>query len=834
MTIGFYTTYAWRALLRDGQRTFLAILCIMFGVMSVVSMQLLSSMISHNINVDPRIQLGGDVRLANKGHAIGGDTANVSQQQLAQLDALKKDGTLSAYSLVASGDERLLKPAGGGRVYFLTNSPLGVDPANFPLAGAVVMREPAGARLAGVIAKSFDSAVSRDLADRLGLKIGSSYTLADDPSSAPTTLRVGGIIEAVPNGRGDTIYYSLETARQIAGNPLAANTVLATWGSGGPSPARLEQAGWNVMLPQDAAQENADAVDLFGFMLKGAGILGLLVGGIGVANTLQVILARRNLEIATLKTLGYRRRDLLVLFGIETALLGVIGGVIGVALGIAISYFLLSLIGSIGAYLLNFTVDPFIVAGGVLTGVLTAVIFGLYTIVRASSVRPAVLLREMPVRQSWGTRIAGAGLLLILLALFAAISIAIMGKVADGLEVVAGGVVGLGLLGLLLTGLLLLLLSVPTPGLPLLTMARRNLKRRPSRAAIALIALFSGVFAIGFASSIILNAQSRLAARIGPAAQYNLAVYGKLSDEEAITRQLAANGVQTVHSSVQVPAQIQTLDGQTLPITYIEGRDPADVSWDLDVQGAAPQGDGVLASRYWEVLNGQVPVKAGDKVRVTANGVQQEYTLTGFYIPQSAGISTRLTSGLIASKTAIAPFLTPQSAASYVGHVDSTSLQSVAANIGGALPQIVVISQTDINEARNRIFEGLFAFAIGIAALALVAGTILIANAVGLAMVERRREIGILKSVGFTSGRVMSTLLLENGLLGLFAGIAGMGGVGLATVILNGIQPAAKLTLDPVLVLGMIAVSVGLALLSTFAVAWQSTRVRPLEVLRNE
>jgi ABC-type lipoprotein release transport system permease subunit len=61
-----------------------------------------------------------------------------------------------------------------------------------------------------------------------------------------------------------------------------------------------------------------------------------------------------------------------------------------------------------------------------------------------------------------------------------------------------------------------------------------------------------------------------------------------------------------------------------------------------------------------------------------------------------------------------------------------------------------------------------------------------------------------------------------------------MAAVGVATVWLNNAQPSAKLSLDPWLVVGMIAVSVSLALLSTLLVAWQPSHVRPLEVLRNE
>jgi putative ABC transport system permease protein len=831
MTLAFYLRYASRAFLRDGQRSLLAVLCIMFGVMSVVSMQLIADMIATTLNVEPRVQLGGDVRLHSSVSSNNENVDSITQQQIASLDALNAEGTLSAYTLLATSGSHLLKPEGTGKVYYLNNSPVGIDPKSYPLLGQIVINEPAGVSLASLLAQPSSSVVSRDLADKLGLHMGDTYKLVGDPGSAPVSLRLAGIAGQVPSGRGDTIYYSLDTARLVSGNDMPANTVLALWGPGGPDVAKLGQ-GWKATLPEALAQQNADSVNLFGFMLKGAGILGLLVGGIGVANTLQVVLARRRLEVATLKTLGYRRRDLLVLFGIETGLLGIVGGVLGVAVGTVIAYFLMSIMGNVGAFLLNFTADPLILAGGVLTGVLTAIIFGLFTIVRASSVRPAVLLRDIPVRRSWGTRIAGVALLVVLLALFTGISTLVMGNLLSGLEVVGAGVIGLSLLGLLLTGVLLLFLSLPTPGLPVATMARRNLKRQPLRAAIALIALFAGVFAIGFATTVILNAQARLAARTGPDVPYNLTVYGTQADAQPIAAALGHAGVETVHSSLQLQAHMQTLGGQPLPLTYIEGRDPADADWDVTITGAPLQGDAALAPMRWP--GPDVPVKAGDKISVSINGVAQEFTLVGSYDPKLSAYLETMPSGLIVSRDALAQWTTPQSPVVYVGHVSDDRMQTISTQLGSALPEAVVISEADLNAASNRAFQGLFAFAVGVAALALVAGTILIANAVGLAMVERRREIGILKSVGFTARRVLGTLLVENGLLGFFAGAAGMAAVGVATVWLNNAQPSAKLSLDPWLVVGMIAVSVSLALLSTLLVAWQPSHVRPLEVLRNE
>jgi predicted lysophospholipase L1 biosynthesis ABC-type transport system permease subunit len=54
------------------------------------------------------------------------------------------------------------------------------------------------------------------------------------------------------------------------------------------------------------AQPHHDLWQRFDLCQGRAGVLGLLVGGLGISNTLQVILARRKLEIAVLKTLGYR------------------------------------------------------------------------------------------------------------------------------------------------------------------------------------------------------------------------------------------------------------------------------------------------------------------------------------------------------------------------------------------------------------------------------------------------------------------------------------------------------------------------------------------------
>ena len=144
------------------------------------------------------------------------------------------------------------------------------------------------------------------------------------------------------------------------------------------------------------------------------------------------------------------------------------------------------------------------------------------------------------------------------------------------------------------------------------------------------------------------------------------------------------------------------------------------------------------------------------------------------------------------------------------------------------------MSRADVNSLLVRAYEGLFAFAAGIAALALLAGAVLVANAVGLGLLERRKELGILKAIGWTRLWVLGSVLIENGLLGALAGTTGMAGVAVAIAVVNAQHPAAGLALRPLQGLALASIAILLALGAAALVAWRPTAARPLVVLREE
>src|SRR5260370_25770435 len=95
---------------------------------------------------------------------------------------------------------------------------------------------------------------------------------------------------------------------------------------------------------------------------------------------MQVLLSRRKTEIAMLKTTGYRRVDLYVLFGLEAGLLGMVGGIIGAAAATGVSSIVRILMQNLGLTV-PFQLHPCTIAAGVAIGLLTSLIVGLIPIV---------------------------------------------------------------------------------------------------------------------------------------------------------------------------------------------------------------------------------------------------------------------------------------------------------------------------------------------------------------------------------------------------------------------------------------------------------------------
>lgn len=150
------------------------------------------------------------------------------------------------------------------------------------------------------------------------------------------------------------------------------------------NPAHPNEA--DVSRPSDALAAQAAAKTTFSGLLLGLGAVALLVGGIGVANTMVISVLERRAEIGLRRSLGATRRHIRIQFLTESLLLSVLGGGAGVLLGS----------GATAGYATlqdwPTVVPSWVMAGGIAATLIIGGAAGLYPAVRAARVSPTEAL----------------------------------------------------------------------------------------------------------------------------------------------------------------------------------------------------------------------------------------------------------------------------------------------------------------------------------------------------------------------------------------------------------------------------------------------------------
>ena len=149
-----------------------------------------------------------------------------------------------------------------------------------------------------------------------------------------------------------------------------------------------EQEGFRVFSPKQFASIIGSITGIITAVAGGMVSIALLVGGIGIMNIMLVSVTERTREIGVRKAVGAKRRDILLQFLIEAALLSVFGGAVGILLGYAVGAALgQALLGTVAAIPLWAVVSAFGVPA------LIGIIFGLYPAAKASKLDPIDALR---------------------------------------------------------------------------------------------------------------------------------------------------------------------------------------------------------------------------------------------------------------------------------------------------------------------------------------------------------------------------------------------------------------------------------------------------------
>jgi predicted lysophospholipase L1 biosynthesis ABC-type transport system permease subunit len=912
MKLGLYWRYSTRSLIRGGQRTLLAIFCVAVGVMAIVSLQLVGNAIDGALTSNVRNGNGGDL-------SVRSDINPFTAKDLDTFKTAEGQGVITDYTAVSAHDTKASDANGQTQLFTMR----AVNPAHFPLSGSPVFITPSDGSLASLLVNN-GAVLTDTLQAELGAHNGDSLKLE---TSDGTTMQVTvvGIIKGTGFFRSAQALVSVDdfaAAPNTAGYPVSYTVIYANVPAHTDANAAAAKKVFeqdfplaNVTTTKDAIQNQQDNVQQIRYFLQIVGLLALLIGGVGIINTMQVLLRRRQTEIAMLKTAGYRRGDLYALFGLEAGLLGIVGGIIGAAAGIGAGLGVEKLVSQVFFITLPTGINVETVLSGVAIGFFTALIFGLIPIVQASQIRPLAVLRGLAEGSRGGGILLSIGLGILLVALFFALAFSIVRNLAVTIGAVVGTGIFLVVLSLIFTLLVVVISRLPVPerlhwwyallivvGLAIsalitiavpafgilflaisalgivvlllprnakanVKMALRNLGRQPGRTVTTMVALFIGVFAIGLILVLGQNIKDKINNALASNLQYNTVVIANAGNNAAVKQKLSQisfiqgeqvnTAAQTVPVSVNgVPIQNvvprgsgsgQSQVGRQEALAYLSfayGYDLAggtvpDVKI---VQGAQDTVPGRNLGRAdigtSNVIMPQraslapLKLKLGDTITLAAQISKKPLTVkvVGFY---TAGLS--LSGGTMYSDNSVALTLANNKPLYiYQLKVPADKSQAVLGQVQAVAPTAQTFSVAELTLVVNSLLNDLIIMLTAIASLAMIAGIIIIANAVALAMLERRREIGILKSVGYTSRSVLGGVLVENGAIGFIGALLAMLLVTLALTVLGKLVFNTDFGFGIPVVLGMVLATAAVCMLIAALVAWSATRVRPLEVLRYE
>jgi putative ABC transport system permease protein len=719
-----------------------------------------------------------------------------------------------------------------------------VDPQVYPFYGEVKLIPSANIR---DVLNANTAAVSDDLLIRLRIHVGDSIRVGGQD------FRVVGTVDAEPDRMsgsmnvGPRILMSRDaidrTGLLIPGSRASERFLFKIPAPGinvGAMRSDLKRAFPDAMI-SDFRQTNPaieQGLERATTFLSLVSLIALIVGALGVATAIQAHLSQRMDSIAVMKCLGARSSQILSIYVLQTAGLGLAGGIIGILFGLLVERAFPIFLDKYFHLQADSTWD-FVTAGqGIAIALLTTLLFTLPPLLSIKRIRPGLIFRREMASEStasgkWFARVRES--------LVAAVVILVgIGFVATWLSSSAqmGVYFVLGLAGslLLLAGVAWALMR----GLKLISKGagRRlrpsirhgiaNLYRPGNHAQSALVALGIGVM---FTLTVYLVQRGLLTELVKSAPPGMPNVF--LLD---ITPRIK-DGVTAIASQQQglegklelvgtVSARITNINGAPFDRTNLKGM-PRRYSREISV-GVAPDlkpGQLSVAEDAAKILGLQV----GSKVDWTTTGQEFSSTVAIIHKADQTRLSARIEFLLSADTLSGSPTI-------YYGamRVKAALVPSLQRAIYNAYPTVTVVNIADVLQIVQGVVDQIALVIRFISAFAILAGAIILASSVAGTRFRRIREVVILKTLGATRNRVAEIFSIEFLILGTVAGLMGaLLATGFSNVLLHKLLDA-PLRFDLWPNLSCVLLTAFVANLAGWLASFRILGQKPLEVLRHE
>lgn len=661
--------------------------------------------------------------------------------------------------------------------------------------------------------------IPTNLAEDLGVQLGD--TLRVPTTEGVVKLEIVGLRPGVTLAGGDEVLIPLAQAQKLLAmqgqlNVIEANLNTTDEAQRSAITAQIqEQLGKSYNLNAlTSGSEIFASLSMAQAVFNGLGFLTLFMGAFIIFNTFRTIVAERRHDIGMLRAIGAGRGTIIGLILSE----GLVQGLVGTALGLVLGYFLASVVlsgaATISKQFLSVrlgapVIEPAQLIVSIVMGIGVTLLAGLIPALSAGKVTPLEVLRPMAgdksQRLSRGLTIAGTIM----------IAAALIGLLSGNFAVVAlGGL--LFLIGLIFVGPALVKpLARVLGGLVALAIARDgtaelsqgNITRQPTRSAITASATMIGLAIVVGAGGLMWSMQGSLMDifRKTMGSDFMLvppsvAIWeGDVGATTILADKIrSVPGVGTVSTLRYAHSVLPTNSARGTGEVEISvlGIDPPtyrEVSGMDFTEGDPDQAYAALTAGRSIIVNGilgvQAGIKAGDTVTLATPEGQMDYLVAAV---GGDVLNMKVNTAYISQAMMRQDFNTAEDIFVQINLAQGADADAVEARLETIVedyPQFRFVSTRDYLAEFSTQFDAMFLGVYVLLALLSVPSLIAILNTLAIGVIERTREIGMLRAIGAARGQVRRMVVAEALLLAAIGTAFGiLGGLYLSYLMVAGLS----------------------------------------------
>jgi len=612
--------------------------------------------------------------------------------------------------------------------------------------------------------------------------------------------------------------------------------------------ADLEEAwrdeGWRVRSHENANPSLARFLERLRMFITLVGLAALLVGGIGVASAVRAYLEGKTGSVAILKSLGAPARLVFAVYVIEVLAMAAVG----VALGLVAGALLPPVVGALARAALPVPVEagvyplPLLLAAAY--GLLTALVFALLPLAATRDVPAAALLRERGRGLAEGRRRPLD--LLAVVALAALLAALAVGASADrplAAAFVGGAAVALLLFRVAGSGFALLLRRLRHARSPVLRLALSGLVRPGASTAAVVTAFGIGLTVLAAVAGV----QANLREEIGETLPEDAPAFFFVDippDQIGPFRALAEGtpGVHKVDSVPSLRGRITAIDGVPVAEVVVDPSVRWAVDGDRGVTYAAlpPPNADLVEGQWWPADHSGTPLLSFDAEIAQGFGIGLGDTLTVNVMGRDvtatiANLRTIDWTSLGINFTLVfAPGLLEAAPHTHIATVyaDRDTESGLRAAVAEAFPNVSAIGVRDVLGDVLVVLSKVDAAIGAIAGLALLAGIVVLAEAVAAQQRRRVYDAAVMKVLGATRGELALAFTLEHLVLGGATAVLALGAGGLAAWAVVRFVLDTAWTLPWAALLAAAALALGVSLVAGLVASWRALARPAAPILR--